>query len=82
MSYLTGSNSKNHDTSTRPRQTPTSLEPKILQEITEAEYEKHAGDQYRNHSQKLIFSTDLQAVEKQKEFTGAFAEKFARVFTT
>ena len=30
----------------------------------------------------LMLSTALQAVEKQKEFTGAAAEEFARVFTT
>ncbi len=82
ISYLTGSNSKNHSISTRPRQTQTSFEPEILQEIIEAEYEKHAGDQYRNHGQNLMLSTAFQAVEKQKEFTGAAAEEFACVFTT
>ncbi len=82
MSYLTGSNSKNNNASTRARQTQTSLEPEILQEITEAEYEKNAGDQYQNHDQNLMLSTALQAVEKQKEFTGATAKAFARVFTT
>ncbi len=54
MSYLTGSNSKNNSTSTRPGQTSTSLKPGILQEITEAECERHAGDQYRNHGQNLM----------------------------
>ena len=44
MRYLTGSNFKNHNTSIWPRQTPTSFEPEILQKITEAEYERHAGD--------------------------------------
>ncbi len=29
-----------------------------------------------------MLSTALQAVEKQKEFTGAAAEEFARVFNT
>ena len=29
-----------------------------------------------------MLSTAFQSVEKQKEFTGAAAEKFARVFTT
>ena len=82
MSYLTGSSSKDLGTSMRARQTPTSPEPKILQEITVAEYERHAGDQYRNHGQNLMLTTALQAVEKQKEFTGAAAEEFARVFTT
>ncbi len=81
MNYLTGSNSKNHSTSTLPRQTPTSLEPEILQEITKAEYERYTGDQYRNHGQNLMLSTVLQAVEKQKKFTGAAAEEFARAFT-
>ena len=78
MSYLTGSNFKNHSISTRPRQTSTSLELEILQEITEAKYERHSGDQYRKYGQNLILSTALQEVEKQKEFTGAAAEEFER----
>ena len=53
-----------------------------MQEITVAEYERHAGDQYRNHGQNLMLTTALQVVEKQKEFTGAVAEEFARVFST
>ena len=82
MRYLTGSDSKNLSTSIQPRQTPTSLEPEILRDITAAEHERHAGVQYRNHGQNLTLSTALQAVEKQKEFTGAAAEEFAHAFTT
>lgn len=48
------------------------------QEIkTEAKYERHAGDQYQNHGQNLMLDVALQAVEKQKEFSGVAAEEFA-----
>lgn len=82
MSYSTASNSKKLSISIRPRQLPTSLEPEILREITAAECKRHAGGKYQNHGQNLILSTAPQAIDKQKEFTGAAAEKFARLFTT
>ena len=47
---------------------------------TEAEYERHAGDLYQNHGQNLMLNVALQAVEKQKEFSGAAAEEFAQTF--
>lgn len=46
----------------------------------EAEYERHAGNKYRNHGQNLMLNVALQAVEKQKEFSGAAAEEFAQKF--
>ena len=46
----------------------------------EAKYGRHAGDQYRNHGQNLMLNVPLQAVEKQKEFSGAAAEVFAQTF--
>ena len=81
MSTILKSNSKNHSTLTHHRQTPTSLQPEILQEITGAEYERHSGDLYWNYCQNLMLSTALQAVKKQKKFTSAVAEKFMRIFT-
>lgn len=36
----------------------------------------------QHHGQNLTLSTALQAIEKQKEVTGAAAEEFAREFTT
>ena len=63
---------------------PAALEPDLPQEVTvtEAQYERHAGDQYRNHGQNLTLNVALEAVEKQKEFSGAAAEEFARIFKT
>ncbi len=63
---------------------PAALEPDLPQEvtITEAQYERHKGDQYRNHGQKLTLKVALEAAEKQKEFSGAAAEEFARIFKT
>ena len=60
----------------------TTSEVDPFQEIisTGAEYERHVGDQYRNHGQNLMLNVALQAVEKQKEFSGAANEEFARKF--
>ena len=46
----------------------------------ETDYDRHAGDQYRNHGQNLMLNVALQAVEKQKGFSGAAAEEFAQIF--
>ncbi len=63
---------------------PAALEPDLPQKVTvtEAQYKRHAGDQYQNHGQNLTLNVALEAVEKQKEFSGAAAEKFARIFKT
>lgn len=57
--------------------------PKInsFQEITLTEYKKHVGNRYRNKGQNMTLNSALQAVEKQKEFTGAAVEEFASIFT-
>lgn len=46
----------------------------------EAEYERYAGDLYRNHGQNLMLNVALQAIEKQKEFFGAAAKEYAQTF--
>ena len=52
-----------------------------FQEMPLPNYEKHAGDRYRNHGQNMMLNSALQAAEKQKEFTGRAADGFASTFT-
>ncbi len=54
----------------------------FFQEIisTGAKNKRHVGDQYQNYGQNLMLNVALQAVEKQKEFSGAAAEEFAQTF--
>ena len=47
---------------------------------TMAKYQKYAGDLYYNHSQNLILDLALQALGKQKEFSGATIKKFVKTF--
>lgn len=41
----------------------------------EVKYKRQADNLYQNHDQNLILNVALQAVEKQKELSGAAAEK-------
>ena len=45
---------------------PAALKPDFPQEmkVTKAQYEKHAGDEYRNDRQNLTLNVALEAVEK------------------
>ncbi len=47
---------------------------------TEEVYERHAGDQYRDHGKNMMMKAPLDVIEKQKAFHGAAAEDFARAF--
>ena len=47
---------------------------------TEEVYERHAGDQYRDHGRNMMMKAALYVIEKQKAFRGAAAEDFARAF--
>lgn len=47
---------------------------------TEAEYKRYAGNLYQNLGQNSMLNVALQAVEKQKEFSGATAEEFDQTF--
>ena len=62
----------------QPRSTPTT---DSFQEMSLPNYERHAGNRYRNHGQNMMLNSALQAVEKQKEFTGRAAKDFASAFT-
>ncbi len=48
--------------------------------LTRTGYGRQVSDQYRNLGQNLMLIVALQAVEKQKEFSGATVKKFAHTF--
>ena len=52
----------------------------INREESPSEYDRHPGDQYRNHGQNLMLVTAIEVVEQQKQFSGAASEEFARAF--
>lgn len=48
--------------------------------VIKTQYERHAGDNHQKHNQNLMLNVVLKAIEKQREFFGAIAEKFAHTF--